>query len=96
MAKIQKENQKYRIGFIAIFFPIFYAILDGLGTFADALLLDTGFVNEDSANIAYEYTFFIMAVICYIYVYVIIIIKVNIIIKTFFNYWTYPKFSMWI
>ena len=67
----QKENQKYRIGFIAIFFPIFYAILDGLGTFADALLLDTGFVNEDSANIAYEYTFFIMAVICFIYVYII-------------------------
>lgn len=67
----QKENQKYRIGFIAIFFPIFYAVLDGLGTFADALLLDTGFVNEDSANIAYEYTFFIMAVICFIYVYII-------------------------
>lgn len=67
----QQENQKYRVGFIAIFFPIFYAILDGLGTFADALLLDTGFVNEDSANIAYEYTFFIMAVICFIYVYII-------------------------
>ncbi len=66
-----KSNDKYRIGFIAIFFPIFYAVLDGLGTFADALLLDTGFVNEDSANIAYEYTFFIMAVICYIYVYII-------------------------
>lgn len=30
-----------------------------------------GFVNEDSANIAYEYTFFIIAVICYIYVYII-------------------------
>lgn len=67
----REENKKYRVGFIAIFFPIFYAILDGLGTFADALLLDTGFVNEDSANIAYEYTFFAMAVICFIYVYII-------------------------
>ena len=65
------ENKKYKAGFIAVFFPIFYCILDGLGTFADALLLDTGKVNEDSGNIAYEYTFFIMAVICFIYVYVI-------------------------
>ena len=65
------ENKKYKAGFIAVFFPIFYCILDGLGTFADALLLDTGRVNEDSANIAYEYTFFIMAVICFVYVYLI-------------------------
>ncbi len=66
-----EENKKYRTGFIAVFFPILYCLLDGLGTFADALLLDSGIVNEDSANIAYEYTFFIMAVICFIYVYVI-------------------------
>ena len=67
----KKENKKYRISFIALVFPFLYALLDGLGTFADALLLDTGKVNEDSGNIAYEYTFFIMAVICFIYVYVI-------------------------
>lgn len=66
-----EENKKYRTGFIAVFFPIFYCLLDGLGTFADALLLDSGIVNEDSANIAYEYTFFIMAVICFVYVYII-------------------------
>lgn len=65
------ENQKYKAGFIAVFFPIFYCILDGLGTFADAIILDKGLVNEDSANIAYEYTFFIMAVIAFIYVYII-------------------------
>ncbi len=67
----QKENKKYKVGFIAVFFPIFYCLLDGLGTFADALLLDTGLVNEDSGNIAYEYTFFIMAVLSFIYVYII-------------------------
>ncbi len=65
------ENKKYKAGFIAVFFPIFYCLLDGLGTFADALLLDSGVVNEDSANIAYEYTFFIAAVIAFIFVYVI-------------------------
>lgn len=67
----KKENRKYKTGFIAVFFPIFYCILDGLGTFADAILLDSGFVNEDSANIAYEYTFFIMGVFAFIYVYII-------------------------
>lgn len=64
----QDENKKYVSSFIAVFFPIFYCLLDGLGTFADALLLDTGKVNEESANIAYEYTFFFMAVLAFIYV----------------------------
>ncbi len=64
----KSENKKYTSSFIAVFFPIFYCILDGLGTFADALLLDTGKVNEDSANIAYEYTFFFMAILAFIYV----------------------------
>ena len=67
----KKENKKYKTGFIAVFFPIFYCLLDGLGTFTDALLLDTKIVNEDSANIAYEYAFFLMAIICFFYVYVI-------------------------
>lgn len=67
----KEENKKYKAGFIAVFFPIFYCFLDGLGTFADAIVLDRELVNEDSANIAYEYTFFIMAVISFIYVYII-------------------------
>jgi len=67
----KKENIKYKAGFIAVFFPIFYCMLDGLGTFADALLLDSGVVNEDSANIAYEYTFLIMGILSLIYVYII-------------------------
>ena len=62
------ENKKYVSSFIAIFFPIIYCVLDGLGTFADAMLLDTGRVTEESGNIAYEYTFFAMAVFAFIYV----------------------------
>ncbi|MBQ8648438.1 MAG: EamA family transporter [Clostridia bacterium] len=67
----KKENKKYISGFIAVFFPIFYCLLDGLGTFVDALLLDSGKVNEESANIAYEYTFLFMAILAFIYVVVI-------------------------
>ena len=65
------ENKKFKSGFVAVFFPIFYCLLDGLGTFADAILLDKGIVGEDSANIAYEYTFLIMGIAAFIYVYVI-------------------------
>ena len=67
----KKENKKYISGFIAVFFPIFHCLLDGLGTFVDALLLDSGKVNEESANIAYEYTFLFMAILAFIYVVVI-------------------------
>ena len=50
-------NKKYSNGFIAIFFPIFYCLIDGLGTFADALVLDK-----------YEFTFLVLAVLAFIYV----------------------------
>ena len=60
-------NKKYSNGFIAIFFPIFYCLIDGLGTFADALVLDK-YINEESANIAYELTFLVLAVFAFIYV----------------------------
>jgi drug/metabolite transporter (DMT)-like permease len=63
-------DKKYTYGFIAIFFPIFYCILDGFGTFADALLLDK-YIKEESANIAYEFTFLLMAVAAFVYVVII-------------------------
>ncbi|MBE5988983.1 MAG: hypothetical protein E7250_14765 [Paenibacillaceae bacterium] len=63
-------DRKYTHSFIAIFFPIFYCIIDGLGTFADALVLDRYF-SEGPANIAYEFTFLMMAVLAFIYVVII-------------------------
>lgn len=75
-----KENQekytKKNIGVIAILLPILYCIIDGVGTFADALVLDSNsflatngvpYINEEQANISYEFTFFICAVIAFIY-----------------------------
>lgn len=52
---------------IAIAFPLLYCIIDGLGTFSDALLLDT-VIAEEQANIAYELTFLLMAVFSFFYV----------------------------
>ncbi|WHY86868.1 EamA family transporter [Neobacillus novalis] len=61
-------DKKYQIGFLAITFPIIYCILDGLGTFADGIYLDElKLISEDAALIAYEFTFFICAVLSFIF-----------------------------
>lgn len=59
---------KYQIGFMAIIFPILYCLIDGLGTFADGIYLDElHLISEDAALIAYEFTFFICAVLAFTY-----------------------------
>ncbi len=76
--RIDEGERKYRIGFVAFFMPIFYCIIDALGTFFDAYYLDdytstplvgvTEETFEDVANISYELTFFAVAIILFIYV----------------------------
>lgn len=61
-------DPKYQLSVLAITFPILYALIDGIGTFADGIYLDElKLISEDSALLAYEFTFFIVAVLCYIY-----------------------------
>ena len=63
-----KVDKKYQLGFMAVMFPIIYALLDGAGTFADGIYLDElKLMSEDAALLAYEYTFFICAAITFIY-----------------------------
>ncbi len=79
--RIERGERKYRIGFVAFFMPIFYCIIDALGTFFDAYYLDdfssTPLVGvteenfEDVANISYELTFFAVALILFLFVRVI-------------------------
>ena len=62
------EKKKYQRSFIALMFPVLYCLIDGLGTFADAVYLDElSLITEDDALLAYEFTFFICAVISFIY-----------------------------
>lgn len=62
------KTKKKKLNLLAIILPIGYCILDGLGTFLDALYLDKfELISEDIALIAYEYTFLIFAIICLIY-----------------------------
>lgn len=68
--RLHKEtvDRKYKIGFMAIIFPILYCIIDGLGTFADGIYLDElELISEADALLAYEFTFFICAVIAFLY-----------------------------
>ncbi len=79
--RIDEGNRKYRIGFVAFFMPIFYCVIDALGTFLDAYYLDdftktplvgvTEETFEDVANISYELTFLAVALVLFIYVRII-------------------------
>ena len=66
-----KENKKIvlkKIRLTAIIFPIMYLIIDGAGTFLDAVYLDhLELVSEDMALISYEFTFLIYGLITFIY-----------------------------
>ncbi len=79
-ARQLKSNIKYSKSFIAILMPILYCIIDALGTFFDGIILDSEntflpnifhYLEEDSANVAYELTFLFMAVVAFIYVVII-------------------------
>ncbi len=52
----EKSNYKYAKSWLALALPVAYCLLDAAGTFADNLVLAT--LDEDSANVAYELTFF--------------------------------------
>lgn len=64
----KRNNSKKKFVFLVIMFPLFYCLLDGIGTFLDGVYLDKlELINENTALIAYEFTFLIYAIISYIY-----------------------------
>ena len=65
-ARMEKEKIKYTKSLVALLIPVIYCLLDALGTFADSVVLET--LNEDSANVAYELTFFAVGIVCAVYV----------------------------
>lgn len=74
-----KENKEKRIEYknnntfkkvftLTIIFPLIYCLLDGAGTFLDGIYLDKlELIGEDTALVAYEYTFLLYAIVTYIY-----------------------------
>lgn len=65
-ARQEKGNYKYAKSWLALALPVAYCLLDAAGTFADSLVLEK--LNEDSANVAYELTFLLAGLFCFIYV----------------------------
>ena len=68
-ARQQKGNRKYSKSALAIILPLAYCLLDAAGTFADSLVLEK--LSEDSANVAYELTFFTAGICTLIYTLII-------------------------
>ncbi|MDO4548757.1 MAG: DMT family transporter [Clostridia bacterium] len=64
--EINKEDKKYRYGLLALIFPLLYCVIDGVGSTMDAYFLEN-IIDEDRANIAYEYTFLVAAAFSYVY-----------------------------
>lgn len=53
--------------FLVLLFPLLYALVDSLGTFADAFVLDK-LLTEDQANISYELMFLIVGILALLYI----------------------------
>lgn len=68
-ARQEASNYKYAKSWLALALPIAYCLLDAAGTFADDLVLET--LNEDSANVAYELTFLMAGIVCFVYTFII-------------------------
>ncbi|MGM9588659.1 MAG: EamA family transporter [Faecousia sp.] len=64
-ARQEASNYKYAKSWLALALPVAYCLLDAAGTFADELVLET--LNEDSANVAYELTFLVSGIACFVY-----------------------------
>lgn len=65
--KLRQEisGRTYDKDFRAFLLPILYCLLDTLGTFADSAILET--MNEDTANCAYELTWFVCGLFSLLY-----------------------------
>lgn len=68
-ARQDASNRRYTKSWLALALPVIYCLLDALGTFADNRVLEV--LNEDSANVAYELTFLVCGVVCFVYTVII-------------------------
>ena len=68
-ARQEAGNFRYAKSWLALALPVAYCLLDAAGTFADNIVLET--LDESSANVAYELTFFFVGLVSFLYVVVI-------------------------
>ena len=63
-------DKKYKLGALALIFPILYAIIDALGTFLDDVYLST-LMSPEEALISYELTFLLCGILALFYIVII-------------------------
>ncbi|MBO2517135.1 MAG: hypothetical protein CW338_07700 [Clostridiales bacterium] len=66
----KKKQRRYRIGALALIFPLLYCLFDTIGTAADGIILDeeTGLgIGEIEVLILYGFTFFLAGLGCWIW-----------------------------
>lgn len=63
-------DRRYKLGALALIFPILYAVIDALGTFLDDVYLSK-LMSPEEALISYELTFLFCGIIALIYITVI-------------------------
>lgn len=63
-------DRKYKLGALALIFPILYAVIDALGTFLDDVYL-SNLMSPEEALISYELTFLLCGIIALFYIVVI-------------------------
>ena len=68
-ARQEEGSFRYTKSPLALLLPVIYCLLDALGTFADSKVLET--LDESSANVAYELTFFAAGLACFVYVVIV-------------------------
>ena len=61
-----EDSRKYRLGALALVFPILYAIVDALGTFLDDVYLSK-LMSPEEALISYELTFLFCGILTLFY-----------------------------
>ena len=70
---LPKEERKYRLGALALLFPLLYCVFDTIGTAADGIILsDESLLGLDAIDvlILYGLTFFGAAVICFFFLWI--------------------------
>ena len=68
--EVKDEDKKYRLGALALIFPILYCVFDTIGTAADGIILDEEVglgLGEIDVLIIYGFTFMIAGLIVWLY-----------------------------
>ena len=70
---LPKSERKYRLGALALLFPILYCVFDTIGTAFDGVVLsDESFLGLDEIDvlILYGLTFFLVAIGCFVFLWI--------------------------